>query len=215
VTIDQLLERAHALAGFTVEELAQTAGARSPTLGVHGKGRMGELFERLLGATGGSGQRMLDFPEIGVELKTIPLDTTGQPQESTFVCAVDLEEDVDYAESWVARKLRRVLFVPLVGPRRSPASGRRVGLPVLFEPTEEEDAVFAADYADIMGLVGIGRVEEVSARLGHYLQLRPKARDGSARVTLRGREGEPISVVPRGFYLRASFTREALTRRAR
>jgi DNA mismatch repair protein MutH len=215
VTLYQVLERARALAGFTVEELAHTAGARSPTLGVHGKGRMGELFERLLGATGGSGQRTLDFPEIGLELKTIPIDPTGQPQESTFVCAVDLDEDVDYADSWVARKLRRVLFLPLVGPRRSPASERRVGDPVLFEPTEEEDEVFAADYTDIMGLVGIGRVEEVSARLGRFLQLRPKARDGSARVTLRGREGEPIPVVPRGFYLRASFTRQALARRTR
>jgi DNA mismatch repair protein MutH len=214
VTAEALLDRARALAGFTVEELALSSGARSPTLGVHGKGRMGELFERLLGATGGTGQRTLDFPEIGVELKTIPMSADGQPQESTFVCAVDLDLDVDYVDSWVARKLRRVLFVPLVGPRTSPASMRRVGPPVLFEPTVDEDAVFAADYDDIMGLVGIGRVEDVSARLGRYLQLRPKARDGSARVTLRGREGEPIPVVPRGFYLRASFTREALARRS-
>ena len=63
-----------------------------------------------------------------------------------------------------------------------------------------------ADYDDIMGLVGIGRVEDVSAHLGKWMQLRPKARDGRARTTVSGREGERIQTAPRGFYLRSSFT---------
>jgi DNA mismatch repair protein MutH len=44
------------------------------------------------------------------------------------------------------------------------------------------------------------------------LQVRPKARDGSARAVVWGAEGERIETVPRGFYLRASFTGTILRR---
>ena len=57
-----------------------------------------------------------------------------------------------------------------------------------------------------MGLVGIGRIEDVTAHLGRYLQLRPKAKDGSVRTLARGAEGERFGTVPRGFYLRPAFT---------
>jgi DNA mismatch repair protein MutH len=75
------------------------------------------------------------------------------------------------------------------------------------------DAALAADYDEIMGLVGIGRIEDVTAHLGEHLQIRPKARDGSARTLTFGREGEHISTVPRGFYLRTRFTEHVLNSR--
>ena len=54
------------------------------------------------------------------------------------------------------------------------------------------------------------RASDVSAHLGRWLQLRPKARDGRARTVAFGREGEVVETVPRGFYLRPSFTRALL-----
>jgi DNA mismatch repair protein MutH len=126
------------------------------------------------------------------------------------VAAVDLGDDVDWDASWVRQKLTCVLFVPIVGDKGVPVEDRTVGEPSLFRPTPAQDAQLRADYDDIMGLVGAGRVEEVTAHLGRYLQLRPKARDGSARTVTFGREGERITTVPRGFYLRATFTRALL-----
>ncbi|MFO0659891.1 MAG: hypothetical protein U0165_08690 [Polyangiaceae bacterium] len=38
------------------------------------------------------------------------------------------------------------------------------------------------------------------------MQIRPKAANGSARTTAFGPDGEKISTVPRGFYLRAKLT---------
>lgn len=178
----------------------------APAGGVSTKGRVGELVERALGASGGSGTRRIDFPDRGVELKTIPVDPSLRPLESTFVCAVDLDEEVDWTASWVRDKLRCVLFVPVLGTKGDNLPNRVFGDPVLWRPTLEQDAQLNADYDDIMGLVGIGRIEDVSAHLGQYLQLRPKARDGSVRTLVAGREGERIATVPRGFYLRAKFT---------
>jgi DNA mismatch repair protein MutH len=166
---------------------------------------VGELVERALGAHGGSAATW-DFPDLEVELKTIPvLAATGAPRESTFVCAVSLA-DADRAEwttSWVRRKLSRVLWVPV----EAHADGTRsIGEARLWSPTAEQEQVLAGDFEDILGRAGMGDVEGIDARLGRWLQLRPKAAHGRVRTQVRGADGEIVTTVPRGFYLRARFT---------
>ena len=205
-SLDELLASARTLEGTTLLDIAAGLGTGAPGVGVGQKGKAGELLERALGATGGSRSRV-DFPELGVELKSIPTLESGAPLESTFVCAVRLDdaERAEWSTSWAREKLRRVLFVPLVGPRDG-GSTRRVGKIVFWQPTHAQDDVLQGDFDEIMGLIGAGSVEDVSAHLGRYLQLRPKARDGSVRTHAFGADGERISTVPRGFYLRPSFT---------
>jgi DNA mismatch repair protein MutH len=189
----ELLERAHAL-----------EGAEMPEGGLHGKGRVGERVERALGATGGSSATW-DFPELRVELKTIPVDArTSIPRESTFVCAVSLvgADRAEWSTSWARGKLSRVLWVPIViGPE-----GRRVGRARLWSPTPSQEGILADDFDQIMGRVGMGDIEGVTARLGRWLQLRPKAAHGRVRTSVPAYDGEVVATVPRGFYLRAKFT---------
>jgi DNA mismatch repair protein MutH len=201
----QLFERAQRLEGMRVRELASELMRPCPGGGVRTKGRVGELVEIALGASGGS-RRAVDFPESGVELKTIPVSEEQKPFESTFVCAVNLDEEVDWALSWPRAKLSLVLFVPVIGARELPLPDRSFGRPVMWQPTPAQDRQLNADYDDIMGLVGIGRIEDVTAHLGRYMQLRPKAKDGTVRTLARGAEGERFGTVPRGFYLRPAFT---------
>jgi DNA mismatch repair protein MutH len=190
----ELLDRARSLRGRPVEGT-----------GLHRKGKVGELVERALGAHGGS-TATWDFPDLRIELKTIPVDaTTGAPRESTFVCAVSLA-DADRAEwvtSWVRGKLSRVLWVPV----EVHDDGRSVlGEARLWSPTPEQEGVLAGDFEDILGRVGLGDVEGVTARLGRWLQLRPKAAHGGVRTLVPAAEGELVATVPRGFYLRTRFT---------
>jgi DNA mismatch repair protein MutH len=190
----ELLSRALALRGRPV-------GAT----GLRRKGKVGEIVERALGATGGSAATW-DFPDLRVELKTIPIDArTRRPRESTFVCAVSLA-DADRAEwagSWVRAKLSRVLWVPVIVG----ADGAGViGEARLWSPTPEQDRLLAGDFEEIMGRVGIGDVEGVTARLGRWLQLRPKAAHGRVRTLVPAADGQTVATVPRGFYLRALFT---------
>ncbi len=199
---DELLVRALSLRGASLEDLA-----RGLEGGLRQKGKIGEAVERALGASAGSGA-VHDFPHLRVELKTIPVAASGAPHESTFVCAVRVA-DADHLEwksSWARAKLTRVLWVPVVGPKRGPASDRRVGTPLLWSPTPGQERVLQADFDEIVGLIGIGRVEDVTAHLGRWLQLRPKAANGSVRTVAFAGDGEIVETVPRGFYLRSSFT---------
>jgi DNA mismatch repair protein MutH len=200
----ELLARAHALCGSSVEALAEGLAMRADATGVHTKGKVGELVERALGATGGS-QATWDFPALRVELKTIPVDLRGAPRESTFVCAVSLL-DADRAEwetSWVRAKLARVLWVPI---ETRDDGLRTIAEARLWSPSEEQGCVLAADFEEILGRIGTGDVEGVSAHVGRWLQLRPKAAHGRVRTSAPGAQGAIVSTVPRGFYLRARFT---------
>lgn len=202
-----LLERARALGGVRVGELATSLGLSSEGSAVRTKGTPGAILEVALGATGGS-SKVHDFPELGVELKTIPVDLRGVPVESTYVCTLSLAdaETQEWDDSWVRAKLARVLFVPLVAGEGEPWPSRRIGAPLLWSPTPAQDAVLRADFDDVVGLIGVGRIEELTAHRGRWLQVRPKAAHGRVRTIAFGAEGEAIATIPRGFYLRTRFT---------
>lgn len=197
------MQRARALEGKLIDDLAREGYG----LGVRAKGKVGELLERLLGATGGPFARH-DFPELGVELKTVPVDPPASPRESTYVCKVSIDdaENAIWEESWARKKLQKVLFVPIVFPER------RVGRAILWSPDAQEEAILKADFEDAMGTIALGGIEGLSAHAGVALQVRPKARDGKKRALVLGPERELIATVPRGFYLRASFTAKILSR---
>jgi DNA mismatch repair protein MutH len=196
-SVADLMARVRALEGTHIVDLAVRVGMVVEGDAVRTKGKVGELLERALGATGAGAE--VDFPGLGVEMKTVPLES-GKVVESTFVCALPLMglEREEYATSWVRRKLARVLWVP-VHERAT------IGRATLWSPTAEQDAVFKDDFEEIVGRIAIGDIEDLSAHVGTYLQLRPKASSGSVRTAAPGRDGELVATVPRGFYLRAKF----------
>jgi DNA mismatch repair protein MutH len=206
-----LIARAAGLEGATLEALARAVDVPTHGTAVRTKGSPGQILERALGATGGA-SKVVDFEALGVELKTIPVDLRGVPIESTYVCTLTLAdaEVQTWETSWVRAKLARVLFVPLVGADGVAWRSRTVGAPVLWSPTSEQERVLRGDFDEIVGLIGIGRIEDVTAHLGQWLQVRPKARHGSVRTIAWDGDGEPIATVPRGFYLRSRFTRTLL-----
>ena len=208
---EELRRRALWLSGRTLAEIAAALAEAMPVTGLRGKGKVGNLLERALGASAGSAAGP-DFPELGVELKTIPVDQSGAPRESTFICSIGLTgaDAAEWLTSVARAKLAHVLFIPVQGERDAPAGSWRVGSPCLWRPTARQEAVLRADFEDAMGLIGAGAVESLSARRGRWLQVRPKAATGGTRTLAFGPDGERIATVPRGFYLRAGFTRELL-----
>ena len=63
-----------------------------------------------------------------------------------------------------------------------------------------------------MELISLGEVQNISARHGQVLQLRPKAANSKALTEAVGPSGQPIMTLPRGFYLKTGFTAALLAR---
>jgi DNA mismatch repair protein MutH len=210
---DQLLHQAQRLAGFSLGELAAMAGLPIPNDLKRDKGWIGMLLELWLGASAGSKPEQ-DFAALGVELKTIPVDSQGKPLETTFVCVAPLTGNtgVTWETSHVRHKLKRVLWVPVEGDRQIPLAERRVGAPLLWSPDEDEERQLCLDWEELMDMIVLGHVERITARHGEVLQLRPKAANSKALTEAIGAHGEPILTLPRGFYLKKNFTGALLAR---
>jgi DNA mismatch repair protein MutH len=201
-----LLARAHRLAGRTLGDIAAGLGVTVPADLRRHKGWVGQLLEQALGASAGS-LAAPDFEAIGVELKTLPVDGRGLPRESTYVCTVPLETaGEDWEHSWLRRKLARVLWLPVQADKNIPLAERHVGSALLWSPSAAEEALLRRDWEELNERILLGELEQISARHGEVLQIRPKAANSRALRHTVGLDGERVLTNPRGYYLRAAFT---------
>ncbi|CAM4002789.1 DNA mismatch repair endonuclease MutH [Vibrio neonatus] len=207
----ELLNRAQSLAGYSFSELAEEAGIAVPKDLRRDKGWVGQLIERHLGAEAGSRPEQ-DFAHLGIELKTIPLSYTGKPLESTFVCVAPLTgiHGLTWQQSHIRQKLSKVLWVPVEGERELPLGERHVGFPKLWTPTPIQEDLLREDWEELMEMIATGRINEISAKHGQVMQIRPKAANSRALTDAYGASGKHIKTLPRGFYLRSNFTHSIL-----
>lgn len=203
----ELVEKAQNLAGLTLGEIAQNHQIKVPKDLSRQKGWIGLLLEEALGAYAGSRPEP-DFPHLGIELKTLPISTQGKPLETTFVCVAPLTGLVGetWEKSHIKNKLARVLWVPVLSERHIPIAERMVGTPFIWSPSQSEDALLKADWQELTDMIVLGRVEEINAKHGEVLQLRPKAANSSVKTKAYDHEGKEFLAKPRGFYLKTAFT---------
>lgn len=211
-TLDELMIRAHALAGIALGDLADALSIPVPANLTREKGWVGQLLEQALGATAGS-RAEPDFIALGVELKTLPVCPEGVPKESTFVSTIPLTKvgGMTWETSIVKKKLNQVLWIPVVIAPGWALAERRLGRPLLWQATAEQEMRLRQDWEELTEMIALGQIAQISARMGTYLQVRPKGANNKALCPAFGEHGEPIMTLPRGFYLRARFTRELLS----
>lgn len=211
-TESELLHRANRLTWRTLGEVAADQGTRCPTDLRRHKGWVGQLLEDILGAQAGS-QAKPDFPHLGIEMKTIPVNPSGKPKESTYVCVAPLDGSIarTWETSWVCHKLAAVLWIPIIVSPEDTVADRRVGPPLLWRPSPEQAQQLQSDWEGLTELIAMGSIWQMDAFKGDVLQLRPKAASKSDLVWAIDEEGQWVQTVPRGFYLRTRFTKSFIT----
>lgn len=210
-TESELLQRARSIAGLSYQELADEAGIVVPKDLTRDKGWVGQLLEWHLGAPSGSKPQQ-DFSNLGIELKSIPISHAGKPLETTFVCVAPLTgvHGITWETSHVRNKLSKVLWIPVQGERELPLADRCVGSPIIWTPTAEQELALKSDWEELMEMIVLGKINQITARHGEVLQLRPKAAHSKIKTEAYGQNGQLIKALPRGFYLRTQFTAEIL-----
>jgi DNA mismatch repair protein MutH len=214
-TLEALLAHARALVGVELSELADQLGLPVPPGALRTKGWSGQIIEHELGVETG-GTRGPDFAALGIELKTVPVDDSGLPLESTAVCQIDpiaIAGD-SWESSYVRKKLARVLFVALeVPPGRGSVGLRRVVSAGLWSPDAAQEAVLRDDFTlFVREYFRRGRVDEITGHLGVAMQVRPKGKNAADLRDGYDTQGRPTRVGKCGFYLRPSFVAAILRR---
>lgn len=211
---EELLRNARRLAGRTLAHLAAALDIEVPPDQRRAKGWVGQLLERSLGATGSS-RAVPDFEALGIEMKTLPVDRSGTPRESTFVATLDVAttEAMRWETSSVRKKLHRILWVPVEAEPEMPLGERRVGTAILWSPNIGEEEQLRKDFEEIVELIEEGFGDDITGHRGVALQLRPKGADSRSLRHAFDAEGAPVRTAPRAFYLRPSFTTALIRKR--
>lgn len=193
---------------FTSHSIGEVFPTLSPVRNKN-KGHLGQAIEAALGVTL-SNQSGPDFPELGIEIKTIPISEEGLPLESTYVCTAKLPfTEYDWESSSVYHKLQCVLFIPII--IKEPFLTSVIATPRYFTLTGPIAETMAQDWRMLSHLLQTGAFSQLSAHLGEYLQIRPKALNASEKVRVIGEDGHSIAVGPKGFYLRTRCTKAILS----
>ncbi len=210
-TESELLAKAQWLSGFSLGEIATSLNIVIPPDLRRDKGWVGMLIETALGAKAGSKAEQ-DFAHLGIELKTIPINSQGLPLETTFVSLAPLTNNsgITWETSHVRHKLQKVLWIPIEGERQIPLAERRIGQPILWTPTQTQEMQLKQDWEELMELIVLGRLNEINAKIGEVLQLRPKGKNSRSLANAFNQAGERVQSLPLGFYLRKNFTTKIL-----
>lgn len=208
---EELISRCAKIEGLSFSMLASSLGLVIPDNPVHRKGWTGQAIEMALGAKSTSLSQP-DFNHLGIELKTLPLNHLGRPKESTFVTTISLL--TIHKETWDTSsclgKLKKVLWLPIEGDTSILFHHRRIGRAILWSPTLEQYNILANDWCELTLMISTGRLSEIDATFGEYLQIRPKGATAKSLCYCFDELGNKVKTLPRGFYLRPSFTASVL-----
>ena len=208
----ELLDRAGQFSGWSFHEIIEYLQISPPKSLKHDKGWCGQCVEQLLGASSGNLPKP-DFADLGIELKTIPIHMNAQPLESTYVCTAPIPfRETIWQESRVYQKICQILWVPIIVDTHKTLLDRRLGQAYLWSPDPKEMRILQQDWEELTEYLILGQVDQLSARLGTFLHIRPKAANSRNPIQTINHEGELIYTVPKGFYLRTTLTKTLFTR---
>jgi DNA mismatch repair protein MutH len=194
----------------TVGSVARELNIQIPAIPTKTKGLVGQLVERYLGVANNN-VASVDLAELGIELKTIPVNAALKPLESTYVCTVESNQRaLTWQDSWVCKKLNKVLWVPILIKPQSPLGDNIILEPIMWQPSPEINAILEQDFRELMDLFYLGQASLLTAKYGTYLHIRPKAANSHMVVDYLDSNNVYTKIVPKGFYLRTQLTKQIM-----
>lgn len=190
------------------EAVPSFAGLDEP-LGTHRKALLGDTLEHYFGIPRNNAARP-DFPEAGVELKTVPLaprrDGLGgyRIKERTKVCGIDFHKLIEqtWRTSQARHKLEKVLFVFIL-PGKTPRDSR-VEKVLLWDMPPDVEPTLESDWQKVYDKVAAGKAESISEADGRYLGA---STAGAGRGDKATQPNSKELAPRRAFSLKAPFTR--------
>lgn len=207
---EELIIRANKLARKNIGDIANNYHINLPNKLNVKKGIIGQVLEIALGASAGN-KPIPDFPNLGIELKTIPVDEKNIPLETTYICTapIPFKESV-FENSIVYKKMSKVLWFPYTVKKNDHVKNYVLSSPVLWSPNSNEYNQLKNDWEELADMLGLGQFASISSHIGKAMQLRPKAANKKQTICVLDENNELVNIVPKGFYLRKTFTQNII-----
>lgn len=205
-TIEELYSRLNKILGLKINEFANLLGIKLIANNIKTKGYIGQMLEIYLGADG-KNKSDVDFSFLNLELKTVPVDENFKPLESTFICHANLfaNGDINFYHSSLYKKINNILFVLIKSAKGQAIAEKQIVGYFIFRPSKKQLEIIKQDYDELMEMVCNGQANDINAKIGTIIQMRPKCANGKALTKYINSTGEELLTRPRGFYMRRAF----------
>src|SRR5688572_2494062 len=184
-TLREVLSRAAEARGVPFAELAKSHGLDWSDYPASRKSLPGLITRAVLG--------IVDDP--GFEVRAIPVTTDLKVQERTKVCSLSPNDarTQSWASSQVSKKLRSILFVPIVKPDKALPGDWYLEIPFVWNPSAAIEKQLAADYEEVRALVRGNQPQKISTKepptgQGKYLIANTSGRNAQDLVNWGGPE---------------------------
>jgi DNA mismatch repair endonuclease MutH len=207
-TLEELLRQAKKLKGKTVDFLLKHKEFDS------GKGAIGNIIEREGFGIANNNESRPDFPELGVELKVLPLkrDTKNRltVKERTKICSINYMNLIN--EKWVSshakNKLNKILFIFYEYNQKNPRHSKVIDY-YLFNLDESDEPLLKSDWERTKREVELGRAHSLSESQNVVLAA---SRSGAGKLPESKWPEQPNQRIQknarqRAFSLKPSFTK--------
>lgn len=175
------------------------------------KGSAGQIIEKLIGVKPNARPEP-DIPSLGLEIKTLPISSSGQVKENTFLMSIQLPlSSGSFKRSTLFHKIRHILFVPIIRAHSYASLEDWIGKAFLYD-LERDLVSFKTMEQDWDMLTNLLTEEEyhfIDADLGELLHIRPKARNAQHLQRVGA-----MAINPLGWYLRKKHTQQLINNQA-
>ncbi|QJC28814.1 DNA mismatch repair protein MutH [Enterobacteriaceae endosymbiont of Plateumaris consimilis] len=204
-----LFFRATLMTGHCLNDIAEWLNFKIPTNLNKDKGWIGKLIELYLLGKQQKNRFNQDIPQIGIEIKTIPIDVKGNTINNTFICYLPLTNKnfLIWKESTLYSKLLKILWIPIITKNKNiPFEMRVIGKPIIWKPSKKNYKNLYNDWIELMKLLISGKIECINHYNGTILLVKTKSNKNKLIKTIN-QNNEIILTSPRAFYLKKKFTK--------
>ncbi|XBC39762.1 MAG: DNA mismatch repair endonuclease MutH [Buchnera aphidicola (Chaetogeoica yunlongensis)] len=209
-----LLMRAKAIYRYTIKEIFIALDMTVSKNLVYNKGFIGKLLEYILGVSSKvRNKKCIDFPNLEIELKSIPVSKFNIPLESTFICNAPLMDNgIEYTwkNSYIYNKVKKILWIPIYGSLKTSFFNKVIGKAFIWTMKKSQLSVLEEDWNFFMDLISVGKINKISSRDGQFLQVKKKCKNNFYVSKYIDHRGQLKKINPRAFYLKKTFTQKIL-----
>ena len=210
LTEKELLKRAMKLAGKHIEEFRRPFDRLFDDSTKNSHGYFGKIMEIYLGASANN-LPIPDFPNLNIELKTLPLNNKMLPKNDIKICSTSffpIETNYCWSKSLVKIKIKKILLVPFQSGESLTYYKKKICRPFLFQLGDYEK-IIKQDYENIIECLFLGKLGLIPRNLGKYLVLKSSSSNKNLTNYINS-DQELVRTNFVGFYLKKSFLKRIM-----
>ncbi|QJC29259.1 MutH/Sau3AI family endonuclease [Enterobacteriaceae endosymbiont of Plateumaris rustica] len=208
-----LFLRASLIIGHSLNDIAKWLNYNNIPLNLNkDKGWIGKLIELCLLGIQQKNIFNQDIPQIGIEIKTIPIDEKGNTINNTFICSFPLinKNILIWKKSKLYNKLSKILWIPIITKSKNTPIGMRIiGNPIIWTPSKRDYKKIYNDWIELMKLLISGNIDYINHYNGTILLVKTKSNKNKL-IEIINQDNKIILTTPRAFYLKKKFTKTLL-----